>query len=276
MLRKERGLSQKAVADTIVITRTAYNKYESGVIQPVRKLKELSDLFHVSADYILGRNGHNPLLDKLEIEAQIRKYLDLSEGGRNIVDITLDAVHKKEREEHMDELMSLMQRRRSIRKFTSEPISKEDLEAVVQAGLLAPSGRSLCPVEFIAVQDRILLDKLAHARVGAAKMLEGAAAAIVVIADKDKSDTIIEDSSIAMMNMLLMATELGLGSCWIQGRMREAENKEQTTEAYVRDVLGFPENYQLEAMVALGHPAQERPAYDLKDLHYEKVHPDTF
>ena len=178
--------------------------------------------------------------------------------------------------EHMSELMSLMQRRRSIRKFTSEPISKEDLEAVVQAGLLAPSGRSLCPVEFIAVQDRILLDKLAHARVGAAKMLEGAAAAIVVIADKDKSDTIIEDSSIAMMNMLLMATELGLGSCWIQGRMREAENKEQTTEAYVRDVLGFPENYQLEAMVALGHPAQERPAYDLKDLHYEKVHPDTF
>ena len=176
----------------------------------------------------------------------------------------------------MNELMSLMQRRRSIRKFTSEPISKKDLDAVVQAGLLAPSGRSLCPVEFIVVQDRDLLDKLSHARVGAAKMLEGAVAAIVVIADRDKSDTIIEDSSIATMNMLLMATELGLGSCWIQGRMREAETKEQTTESYVRAVLGFPENYQLEAMVALGHPAQERPAYDLKDLHYEKVHQGVF
>ncbi len=56
-LRKKRGLSQQQVANILGISRTAYNKYEHGVIQPVRKLKELTALFGVTADYILGRDG---------------------------------------------------------------------------------------------------------------------------------------------------------------------------------------------------------------------------
>ena len=55
-LREEKGLSQKEVAQRIGVTRAAYNKYECGVSRPVRKLEELSALFGVTADFILGQD----------------------------------------------------------------------------------------------------------------------------------------------------------------------------------------------------------------------------
>lgn len=98
-LREERGMSQEAVARALGISRTAYNKYESGAIRPVRKLAELSELFGVSADYILGQESE---LMSLAADAapkarsQVKKYLRLSPEGQGIVDITLDAVHDRE------------------------------------------------------------------------------------------------------------------------------------------------------------------------------------
>jgi len=98
MLRKEKKLSQQQVADALGITRTAYNKYESGTSSPSRKLRELMDLFGVSADYLLGRDedGAKIAHEPARIESQLRKYLDLSDAGRSIVDITLDAVYQSE------------------------------------------------------------------------------------------------------------------------------------------------------------------------------------
>ena len=100
-LRGKKGMSQEAVADFLGISRTAYNKYESGAIKPVRKLEGLSRLFGVSADYILGQeNEPVPLPGEAEprVEQQIKKYIGLSRGGRDIVDITLDAVYQREQD----------------------------------------------------------------------------------------------------------------------------------------------------------------------------------
>lgn len=98
LLREERQWSQEAVARQIGISRTAYNKYESGSIRPVRKLKELAALFGVSADYILGgsdaeSSGHD---DGPMVHRQVKKYMELSDNGRKIVDLTLDAVYAHE------------------------------------------------------------------------------------------------------------------------------------------------------------------------------------
>lgn len=98
-LRKREGLSQTEVARILGITRTAYNKYESDASAPSRKLRELAQLYHVSTDYILGEE--DALAEKLrEADAQtsnhLRKYLDLSDEGKDIVDITLDAVYARE------------------------------------------------------------------------------------------------------------------------------------------------------------------------------------
>ena len=96
MLRKEKKMSQQQVADVLGITRTAYNKYESGVITPSRKLRELMDLFGVSADYLLGRDaeGATATREDSHVEGQFRKY-----PGRSIVDITLDAVYAREQKQ---------------------------------------------------------------------------------------------------------------------------------------------------------------------------------
>ncbi len=98
-LREESKMSQQAVADFLGITRTAYNKYESGAIKPVRKLSELAVLFGVTADYLLGRD------EKLDAEditnprdhKQVKKYLSLSDDGKEIVDIMLDAIYAREK-----------------------------------------------------------------------------------------------------------------------------------------------------------------------------------
>lgn len=100
-LREEKGMSQEAVAEILGISRTAYNKYESGVIKPVRKLEELSALFGVSTDYILGQESEiSEMLRESgqRVERQVKKYISLSESGRYMVDVMLDAVYEKEQD----------------------------------------------------------------------------------------------------------------------------------------------------------------------------------
>ena len=91
-LRADKGISQTKAADYLGISRTAYNKYESGAIKPVRKLKELSLLFGVSIDYLLEGKGTESDRERI----QIAKYQALSLTGKDIVDITLDAVYERE------------------------------------------------------------------------------------------------------------------------------------------------------------------------------------
>ena len=99
-LREKKGLSQKDVAQIIGVTRAAYNKYESGASRPVRKLEELSALFGVTTDFILGQDENRFESDVHDIAPhdhnQIRKYLSLSDEGKLMVDIMLNAVHDRE------------------------------------------------------------------------------------------------------------------------------------------------------------------------------------
>ena len=168
------------------------------------------------------------------------------------------------------ELLEVMRSRRSVRRYTAEKISDEQLKQIVSAALLAPSGHSKYPCEFIVVKNRELLEKMSHCRKGVAKMLEGAASAIVVVADRDKSDTYVEDSCVAMMSMQLLATSLGIGNCWIQVRNREAEN-DSPAEEYLRGLLNFPENFACQAILSLGYPAKEPHARELDKLNFDKV-----
>ena len=175
-----------------------------------------------------------------------------------------------------NKLLEGMLARRSIRKYTGEPIAKEQVMRIVQAGLASATSKNRKPWKFVVVQDKELLAALAKSRVGSAKMLESAGCAIVVFANTEITpDVWIEDASIAMSNMHLMAAELGLGSCWIQGRCREAENG-QSTEVYVRELLSVPENYALEAILSVGIPAEQKDGYTVESLDMSKVHYERF
>ncbi|MCI9596139.1 MAG: nitroreductase [Firmicutes bacterium] len=173
------------------------------------------------------------------------------------------------------DLLEIMRNRRSVRKYTQKPISDERIEKILQAGLLSASSRGIRPWEFILVRERETLEKMAACRDGAANMLKGAAAAIVVIADAEKSDVWVEDCAIAMSNMHLMADALGVGSCWIQGRLRVAAGG-GSTEDYLRQLLGFPERFKLEAILSLGMSEKHPAAYELDTLLVKKAHEEQF
>ena len=173
------------------------------------------------------------------------------------------------------ELLDMLLQRRCVRKYTGEKIPENKLEMILQAGLLSPSGRSRQPWEFVVVQEKETLIKLSECRIGAAKMLENAGCAVVVFADPDKTDVWTEDCSIAMSNMHLMADSLGLGSCWIQGRLREKEEG-LSTEQYCRELLDVPDNYVLEAILSVGIPEEHPAAHTLEEIDMSKVHYERF
>ena len=173
------------------------------------------------------------------------------------------------------ELLELMRTRRSVRSYKDDAVSEEDITKILQAGMLSASGKAIRPWDFIVVEDKVVLQKMAGCRAGSVKMLKEAAYAIVVVGNGDASDVWIEDCSAVMSNMHLMAHALGLGSCWVQGRLRKADDG-RDTEEYVRDILGYPENYKLLAILTVGVPNEEKAAYELDKLPVEKIHREKF
>lgn len=162
--------------------------------------------------------------------------------------------------------------RRSVRNFTGEPVPMEKLNQIIMAGLSSASSRGLRPWELIVVRDRQKLIDMSGCRLqGSSRMLAGADAAIIVVADEDQSDVWVEDSSVVMANMHLMASALGVGSCWIQGRGREAIDGE-STEDFLRSLLQFPSECRLLAILSLGMPEEEPEARTPDSLPFGKVH----
>lgn len=173
------------------------------------------------------------------------------------------------------DLLEVMRKRRSVRTYTEEAVTEEKITCILQAGLMSASGKAIRPWEFIVVRNKETLKSMADCRVAGSKMLSSADCAIVVLGDGEKSDVWIEDCSVALANMHLMADCLGVGSCWVQGRLREAPG-ERTTEDYLRDLLKFPNHYRLEAVLSLGMPKDHPEAYELEKLPMEKVHQEIF
>lgn len=169
-------------------------------------------------------------------------------------------------------MLNKLAQRRSIRKYTEEAVPEEKLKTILSAGLLSPTSKNLRPWEFLVVQDREALNRLADCRDKGADMLKGAAAAIVVMADKTINDVWIEDCSIAMSNMHLTAADEGVGSCWIQVRNRSSREEGKSTECFIREMFGLDEKFAVEAILSLGMPEQERSRLEIDEKLWEKVH----
>ena len=173
----------------------------------------------------------------------------------------------------MDEqMMETFLNRRSVRSYTGEAVPMEKLNTIIMAGLSSASSRAIRPWDLIVVRDNDKLIEMSGCRLkGSSRMLAGADAAIVVVGDEERSDVWIEDCSVVMANMHLMASALGVGSCWIQGRDREAVDGE-TTEDFLRRILQFPSESRLLAILSLGMPDEELPARTPESLPFNKVH----
>ena len=156
--------------------------------------------------------------------------------------------------------------RRSVRRYDNAPVTDEQKEAICYAAMCAPSGVNRQPWEFVVVDDKELLVKLAHS-LPYAKMAAEAPLAIVVCGnrqrflDGDDSTLWEQDLSAASENILLAANALGLGGVWTC--IYPHADRENT----VRQILNLPDNIIPFNLIPIGHPSTGHAPMD-------KWHPD--
>jgi nitroreductase len=142
--------------------------------------------------------------------------------------------------------------RGSIRKFKSEPIPEDKLEAILDSARLAQSAANRQPWEFIVVTDESIRSALVSVA-GHQRFVGDAAAVIVCLGDPDASAAVgafngfLLDLGIAIENMALTAWDLGIGSCWIGAY----------NERGIKQLLGVPEKLRVVSLLTLGVPDQE-------------------
>jgi len=167
-------------------------------------------------------------------------------------------------------MLDAVRTRRSIRRYEARPIEPTKIEQLQEAMLRAPSSRNLKPWRFVFVTDPDLLQALAHAKPSFAQSIGGAALGVVICGDTSVSDCWIEDGSIAATILQLTATDLGLGSCWIQIRARQGEDG-GPAENRVREILGLPDELSVLCMISVGYPAEEKTPRDRESLDWDKI-----
>ena len=163
------------------------------------------------------------------------------------------------------ELIQGIYARRSLRKYTDEPVSSEHLRTLLEAAMAAPSAGNQKPWHFIVIDDREMLNELAEGhRYG--KMLFEALLCIAVCGDTAVSGAYwVQDCSAATENLLLAAEGLGLGAVWL-GVHPTAERVSAVSQA-----LGIPEGIVPLNLISIGHPAEQKAArtqYDEARVHH--------
>jgi nitroreductase len=170
------------------------------------------------------------------------------------------------------DFLNVIYTRRSVRKFTGAKVKKEDLDAILRAGMSAPSAVNVQPWAFVVVTDRNILDELCGS-LPYAKMLDKAGAAIIVCGIPDKDDTYaknywVMDCSLASGNILLAAHALGYGAVWTAAYVDIERVKS------VRRILSIPENIIPLNVIPIGVPADgdAKPVDKFRQeyIHWEK------
>ncbi len=145
--------------------------------------------------------------------------------------------------------------RRSIRKYTSEPVSEEQVKKIMECAMAAPSAGNQQPWHFVVVDDRATLDAITTVQTHT-MMLKEAPMAVIVCGDPSTARIPTmwpEDCAAATQNILLAAHALGLGTCWC------AAYPNEKTMAGLRGLLGMPETLVPFSIIALGHGAEQKP-----------------
>ena len=144
-------------------------------------------------------------------------------------------------------MLEAIKNRRSIRLYTDDPVSDTDIEEVLKAGFCAPSGHGAKAWHVVVVRDQAAKDAMAGIHQWS-KILARAPVVIVVCVDRSQTELWIEDGSAFMENMLIQATEMGLGTCWVMLR--------ETEDDAAHKALGLPKNLAVLAATPLGYPAR--------------------
>ena len=203
-----------------------------------------------------------------------------------------------------DIVQKVIYERRSVRKFTDEPVSEEDLQYILEAGRWAPSGENSQGWRFLVIKDKELIEKLGEiSGHGSARRFTGefatkrmhdrfatlmdeekkkaafrklmtgevsrfvstAPLVICVVGKKDVWDVQV-DNAAAIENMLLMITALGLGATWVIAPCTDIRDEQD-----VNKLLNIPKNYKAISIIPIGHMERlprPRPRLELDEITY--------
>jgi nitroreductase len=163
-------------------------------------------------------------------------------------------------------MLDAIRNRRSVRFYKDEPVSDEQIEEVLRAGFCAPSGHAAAAWHVVVVRDQAVKDSLSQLHQWS-KILARVPVVIVVCVDRSEPNLWVEDGSAFMENMLIQATEMGLGTCWVM--LREED------EGLVHKALGLPANMAVVGGTPLGYPARHPGPHEPK-LPENRVHYDRY
>lgn len=208
--------------------------------------------------------------------------------------------------------MKVIQDRRSIREYSPEPVSDDDLNQILEAARLAPSGENAQPWRFIVVKDTETRRKLGAIAGGGSgrrftaeyvtkkmqerfssledetkkkaafeKLTSGQVSAfladapinLIIVGRKDVWDLPF-DTSAAIENILLMVTALNLGACWVIAPCIDIRDEEK-----IKSLLSIPEGYKAISIISIGHPTRPhrpRPRLPLKEIVFSEVWGDSY
>jgi nitroreductase len=166
----------------------------------------------------------------------------------------------------MDPRLDIIFARRSIRRYTGEPVTEAEITGLLEAGMAAPSASNRKPWHFCVIRDRAALEALAKGH-PYGKMLSQAALAIAVCGDPSISSWWVQDCTAATENILVAASGLGLGAVWLG--CHNAKGREQM----VRDVAGIPSEIGVLSLISIGRPGETKEArtqYDPDRVHVDQ------
>ena len=167
----------------------------------------------------------------------------------------------------MDERLRYIFSRRSIRQYTAQPVTEEDITGLLQAAMAAPSASNRKPWHFVVVKNRATLQDLAAAH-PYGQMLARASVAIAVCGDPATSKWWVQDCSAATENILLGAAALGLGGVWLG--CHGAPDRERA----VGRILGIPDTIRVLSLLSIGHPGEAKEPRTQHDP--ARVHTDRW
>ena len=154
------------------------------------------------------------------------------------------------------DLFTAIESRCSIREFENKPVPRNMLEKLVDAGRLAATARNIQPWKFVAVDDVPLKKQIAQST-DTGKFIEQAGACIVVLCEDTKY--YLEDGSAATQNILLAATESGLGTCWVAG------DKKPHAQVIAK-LIHAKETEKVVSIIAVGYPKGQTSRKEKKSL----------
>lgn len=172
-------------------------------------------------------------------------------------------------------LLDLVEKRRSIRKFTDEKVSEEDLREILTIALHAPTAKNRNSVRYIVIKDKKRLEDLSNFKVNSAKFLAGADVAIAIVTDSEIApNTNHQDASIAATYILLAVADLDLGATWANVTDSKHESGIPAQE-FLHKFFNLEDKFDVECIIGIGHPAEEKSEkvpFDYSENVFEDLH----